>query len=88
MPHSAEHRAGYPAVTRREAHALAHAREALHQIAERARRQAFGRELESVRSGTVLEERAGAARDGLTAFLIAAEVYAESSQAHAALERS
>ena len=88
MPHSKDHRAGYPAVTRREAHALAQAREALWAITCRSRSRAYSNDRDEAFLGAVLMERADVARDAVAAFLIAAHVHAESSQAHAALEQS
>jgi len=87
MSFSEQHRAGYPAVTRREAHALGQAREAARAIAARARTSAYSLELENVRAGSVLMERGDVARDAIVALLIAALVHADSRQAEAALDR-
>ncbi len=67
-----------PAVTRREAAALGAALAALRAIEARNQSRAYAGELHEVRVAARLAEGAGRTKDSITAFLIAAEVYAAS----------
>lgn len=78
---------GYPVVTRREAHALVRASEALGSIVDRGRRDAYSGRADAARDGAITSERAAVARDAISALLIAAKVYGGSETAGAALER-